>query len=113
VPLPDLETRKQLLRITLDPNICVLTEEELDRVSHETEGYSGSDLASLCKEAAMRPVRELSSAQLAVVDVQSLRSLTAADLSGSMSVVKPSVPANVLKNFEDWNAKFGSDVSSL
>ena len=113
VPLPDHQTRRQLLQITLDPKICALSEDELDQVATATEGYSGSDLASLCKEAAMRPVRELSSDQLAVVDVQSLRTLTSADVLGSMSVVKPSVQAGVLKSFESWNAEFGSDISSV
>lgn len=113
VPLPDHRTRKKLLQITLDPQICVLNESELDEVSNATEGYSGSDLTSLCKEAAMRPVRELSSDQLAVVDVKSLRTLTCADILGSMSVVKPSVQASVLQGFESWNAEFGSDMASV
>lgn len=113
VPLPDYQTRKQLLQITLDPQICVLSDDELDQVATATDGYSGSDLTSLCKEAAMRPVRELSSDQLAVVDVQSLRALTSTDVLASMSVVRPSVQASVLKSFESWNAEFGSDMNSV
>jgi SpoVK/Ycf46/Vps4 family AAA+-type ATPase len=113
VPLPDHVTRRKLLQITLDPEICVLSDDELDEIASATEGYSGSDLTSLCKEAAMRPVRELSSDQLAVVDVQSLRTLTSVDVLASMSVVKPSVQASVLKSFEAWNSEFGSDMTSL
>lgn len=35
-----------------------LSAEELDSISLETEGWSGSDLESLTREAAMAPVRE-------------------------------------------------------
>lgn len=30
---------------------------DIDRVVHNTDGYSGSDIRALCREAAMVPIR--------------------------------------------------------
>merc|ERR1711907_258667 len=83
VPLPDEEARKGLI-INLFKKHSVscsnssvlssmisflfsgegswyLSEDEFEFLIRKTEGYSGSDLSAMCKEAAMGPVRELSS----------------------------------------------------
>eukprot|EP00892_Ulva_mutabilis_P006825 jgi/Ulvmu1/4514/UM002_0240.1 len=113
VPLPDLSTRLQLLHITLQSQVGQLSGDDLQAVADATAGYSGSDMASLCKEAAMRPIRELSCAQLQTVDLQQLREMNREDLLGAMKIVKPSVPQGVLKEFQEWNDEFGSDLKSL
>lgn len=113
VPLPDLSTRLQLLHITLDNQGGHLSTADLQQVAEATDGYSGSDMASLCKEAAMRPIRELSCAQLQTVDLQQLRQMNRDDLLSAMKIVKPSVPQGVLTDFKEWNEEFGSDLRSL
>lgn len=35
-----------------------MTEADFDRIAHETDGYNGSDLLSVSRQAAMGPVRE-------------------------------------------------------
>ena len=39
--------------------ICVYdtSEEQITEISNNTEGYSGSDMANLCKAAVMGPIR--------------------------------------------------------
>lgn len=113
VPLPDRATRAALLAITLTATVTSLTEAELAQVAEATAGYSGSDVASVCKEAAMRPVRELRLEELATVKLDALRPLARADFEKAMAVVKASVPANALAQYEQWNAKFGMHMSSL
>lgn len=113
MPLPDLSTRLQLLHITLDNQGGQLSAADFQQVAESTRGYSGSDMASLCKEAAMRPIRELSCAQLQTVDLQQLRQMNRDDLLSAMRIVKPSVPQSVLKAFQEWNDEFGSDLKSL
>lgn len=57
VTLPDLETRMKLLKKLLSKQSCVLTPQELKRLATLTEGYSGSDLTALAKDAALGPIR--------------------------------------------------------
>jgi SpoVK/Ycf46/Vps4 family AAA+-type ATPase len=113
VPLPDTPTRAALLAVTLAGQATSLSEAELVRIADATAGYSGSDVASLCKEAAMRPVRELAPEELAAVDAATLRPIGARDFGKAMEVVKTSVPAAALAQYESWNAKFGMQMSSL
>ena len=41
-----------------------MSEEELQSVVQRTDGYSGADVANLCKEAALGPIRSL---QVAII----------------------------------------------
>jgi SpoVK/Ycf46/Vps4 family AAA+-type ATPase len=36
-----------------------LTEDDVVAIGAKSEGYSGADMATLCKEAAMGPIRSL------------------------------------------------------
>lgn len=67
VDLPTAEARQAMFRHYLPPvlqnqaegSFELRTEIDYDRVSALTEGYSGSDIRLVCKEAAMRPVRQI------------------------------------------------------
>ena len=55
--MPNRVMRKVLLKKLLLKNDCRLNEKELDRIAELTEGYSGSDLMNLAKDAALGPIR--------------------------------------------------------
>lgn len=57
VTLPDMETRADLLKKLLAKQSCCLNTSELKRLATLTEGYSGSDLTALAKDAALGPIR--------------------------------------------------------
>lgn len=57
VTLPDHVTRIVLLRRLLSRHFNPLSQEELQRLATLTEGYSGSDLTGLAKDAALGPIR--------------------------------------------------------
>ncbi|PNH10395.1 Katanin p60 ATPase-containing subunit A-like 2 [Tetrabaena socialis] len=62
VPLPDAAARAAYLRaVLLRPELAGhrLGGADVAELAGLTEGYSGSDLSQLCREAAMQPVREL------------------------------------------------------
>ena len=119
VPLPDQEARRQMVSSFLAGRIgddC-----QIDDYAQQTEGYSGSDLRLVCKEAAMRPVRRLvqqleamesSRGGEAVPDseVQKLMGenrVTHDDVSLALKGTKPSAKLFADK-YRTWEANFGS-----
>ena len=56
IPLPDAEGRRQLLMINLKA-IKIADDIEWEKLVDMTDGYSGADLANVCREAAMMPLR--------------------------------------------------------
>lgn len=69
--------------------------------------YSGSDLADLCREAAMAPLRELGPA-VAHVAVDRVRAVALRDFTAALACTKPSVGHQQLQAYEDWTHQFGS-----
>jgi transitional endoplasmic reticulum ATPase len=57
VPIPDLEARKEILKIHLK-NKPLTKDVNVDQLAEKTEGYSGADLAALCNTAAMLVIKE-------------------------------------------------------
>lgn len=57
VRLPDLQTRELLLTRLLAKQGCSLGADALTRLAQCTDGYSGSDLTNLAKDAALEPIR--------------------------------------------------------
>jgi len=57
VDLPDTENRLKILKVILK-NEDLSTSVDLNEIARMTEGYSGSDLNSLCIAAAYQPIRE-------------------------------------------------------
>ena len=55
--MPELNTRKFLLAKLLYRHHSPLSAREIDRLARLTDGYSGSDLTSLAKDAALGPIR--------------------------------------------------------
>lgn len=56
IPLPDRRTRFELFKILLAGQNVDLAKEDVKEILDRSENYSGSDIKSLCKEAAMGPV---------------------------------------------------------
>ena len=57
IPMPDEHARHALLKHTLQGQPNKLRAADFARLVAATEGYSASDLAALCREAAMQPLR--------------------------------------------------------
>lgn len=57
VPVPDLEARKEILKIHLK-NKPLTKDVSADQLAEKTEGYSGADLAALCNTASMLVIKE-------------------------------------------------------
>ena len=59
LPPPDDLARQQLISHSLKEVKHSLSATDIARLGQITEGYSGSDLTQLVKEAALAPIREL------------------------------------------------------
>lgn len=60
IPLPDAKTREELFRKFLNSrNIELYPKMDYKELALKTEGYSGSDIKLVCKEALMSTVRKL------------------------------------------------------
>ncbi len=57
IGIPDATGRLEILRIHTK-NMKLAEDVDLEKIASETHGYVGSDLASLCSEAAMQQIRE-------------------------------------------------------
>ncbi|XP_045469744.1 spastin isoform X4 [Harmonia axyridis] len=110
VTLPDMETRMELLRKLLAKQGCSFSQQELKRLGTLTEGYSGSDLTALAKDAALGPIRELQPEQVRQMDPNAVRSLTMNDFLESLKRIRKSVSPHSLVAYEKWSLQYG-DVS--
>jgi len=58
IPTPDLEGRKQILRIHTAQK-PLADDVDIDELARKTDGYSGADLAALANEAVMLTIRKM------------------------------------------------------
>ncbi|KAI3631917.1 hypothetical protein MIR68_009753 [Amoeboaphelidium protococcarum] len=109
IPLPEAETRSQLLKQLLDKHKRhSVSASQLNAIVKKTEGYSCSDLNALAKEAALYPLREISLARLKLIKPEEIRNITAQDLIQAMDVIRPSVSSQDLTELSRWSQSFGS-----
>jgi vacuolar protein-sorting-associated protein 4 len=76
-------------------------------LSDYTAGYTAADIALLCREALMHPIRELDAeGALKNKDIQP-RAPSISDFLTSMESIKPSVSPKELTRYEEWKDQFG------
>jgi len=121
IPLPDIEGRIQLFRINMKG--CELDEDvDLDILAEKCDGYSGADVANVCRDAAMMSVRRImeearkkclgKDAIQAMLKEQkeSLRGTAVSmdDFLVALTKINKSVSGNDLQKYSDWMEEFGS-----
>ena len=110
VPLPTAESRISLLKSLLKNQNHNLEEREVSLLASQLEGYSGSDITALAREAAYGPIRELTPSQVMKVNPKSVRPIALCDFTYAQKKVRPSVSAETTGSYTEWNAKFGTIV---
>lgn len=106
IPLPEDETRATQLRTLLGHQKHSLDENDIQRLVELTDGFSGSDITALAKDAAMGPLRSLGEALLHM-SMDQIRPIQFVDFEASLVNIRPSVSKQGLKEFEDWAKEFG------
>uniref|UniRef100_A0A8D0BTZ7 Spastin n=1 Tax=Salvator merianae TaxID=96440 RepID=A0A8D0BTZ7_SALMN len=107
VSLPNEETRLRLLKNLLSKQGNPLTQKELAQLARMTEGYSGSDLTALAKDAALGPIRELKPEQVKNMSASEMRNIRLSDFIESLKKIKSSLNPQSLEGYVRWNRDFG------
>ncbi|XP_077139329.1 katanin p60 ATPase-containing subunit A-like 2 isoform X2 [Ranitomeya variabilis] len=118
VDLPCKEARESMIQQWLPPvnnsgGVELRTELQYSMLGEETEGYSGSDIKLVCKEAAMRPVRKvfhaLENHQPGSQDLPfiHLDTVTTSDFLEVLAHTKPSAKS-LAEKYNAWQREFES-----
>lgn len=57
IPLPDRAGRAHMFKLHIGDTPHCLSKEDFDALAGMSDGYSGSDLKTVCRDAIMEPVR--------------------------------------------------------
>eukprot|EP00043_Microstomoeca_roanoka_P006112 m.60317 g.60317 ORF g.60317 m.60317 type:complete len:238 (+) comp13278_c0_seq2:56-769(+) len=121
VDLPTHDARKAMFQHHLPPvvqdgkqgGIHLTASIDYGLVAERTEGYSGSDIRLVCKEAAMKPVRQIFDVLENLADEDDapsridLRPITTEDVLASIETTKPSA-AGLRDRYTEWQREFES-----
>mmetsp|Transcript_18288 Transcript_18288/g.52331 ORF Transcript_18288/g.52331 Transcript_18288/m.52331 type:complete len:1286 (+) Transcript_18288:79-3936(+) len=123
VPLPDLETRTDIIDKTLADN-RLANDVNTTAIAQKLEGYTGSDIKELCREAIVQISHDQArlldqgfdedfeddeSNESAMAGLQRLRPCSQSDLMKAMSKIKRSVSdkGTELRRVMEWNEEYG------
>ncbi|XP_071244548.1 spastin-like isoform X1 [Salvelinus alpinus] len=112
VALPTEETRLKLVKNLLGKHGNPLTQKELSQLARMTEGYSGSDLTSLAKDASLGPIRELRPEQVRNMAANEVRNIRFSDFVESLKKIKKSVGPQTLDLYVRWNKDYGDTTGA-
>jgi len=107
IPLPEQGDRRVLICRLLQKNNHALTDQDLDKLSVDTHGFSGADLASLCTDAALGPLRQLG-AKAMTIAASEVPPINYKHFKKALRNTKPSVAQSDLSVYLEWNATYGS-----
>ncbi|TPX67526.1 hypothetical protein SpCBS45565_g03705 [Spizellomyces sp. 'palustris'] len=107
IPLPEAPTRAALIGALLQGHKHELSKTDLNRLVASTEGYSGSDITALAREASLGPIRELGD-RLMSTSADAIRPINLRDFATALNIIRPSVSPGSLKQYDTWNRSYGT-----
>ncbi|XP_074275295.1 ATPase family AAA domain-containing protein FIGL1 [Silene latifolia] len=111
IPLPSADARDWIVRNLLNKDgLFRLSTEDMAIICDITQGYSGSDMKNLVKDASMGPLRDAlrQGIEITRLNKEDMRPVTVQDFRDALQEVRPSVSPNELGVYENWNKQFGS-----
>ncbi|KAJ7020254.1 P-loop containing nucleoside triphosphate hydrolase protein [Mycena alexandri] len=136
IPLPGPEARRHMFELHVGDTPCVMAPKDYRMLADQTEGYSGSDISTIVRDALMQPVRKVLSAthfkrveedtkwtpcspgdpdavEKSWTDVDSDEllepPLKIADFLKSLSTTRPTVTESDIKRHDQWTKESGND----
>ncbi|MCE7749633.1 MAG: AAA family ATPase [Candidatus Heimdallarchaeota archaeon] len=107
IPLPDLPAREAIFLFNTK-GVELAEDADFEVLAEITEGYSGSDIAMVCREAIMTPIRELDMAGAIEDTSVAARAVTQDDFLEAIESISPSVSDDEIEKYDNWNEEFGS-----
>ncbi|CAH8849405.1 unnamed protein product [Trichobilharzia szidati] len=108
IPLPNRNARKEIVQRLLRQNHHTLNEADFWDIADRADGYSGADMANLCREAAMGPIRSLTIEAIQQIACEEVRPVELADFYAAFRQVRASVSSDDLEQYLKWNSQYGS-----
>ncbi|XP_045775498.1 katanin p60 ATPase-containing subunit A-like 2 [Maniola jurtina] len=108
IPLPDFKTREELFETFLNSkSIELVPKVNFQELAAKTEGYSGSDVKLVCKEALMSSVRKMLPSMGGKNYTNRKDKISLSDILTAIEKTKP-VSKNLSKRHEEWQNEMGS-----
>ncbi len=108
VGLPSPEGRAKIFKlgtkgVDVDPDV------DFEKLGEMTEGYTGSDIATICREVVMLPIRELDTKGALVTGNGdfNVRPVNMEDFVKTIKKIKPVVSQKEISRFLKWKEEFG------
>ena len=92
VSLPDIEARKEIFRVHISKMRFEETSFDIDSLAAQTEGYSGAEIAAVCREAAMNALRQNPPAD----------KISQQHLYDALNIIKPRTSQSLLQWYETF-----------
>ncbi|KND02429.1 AAA family ATPase VPS4 [Spizellomyces punctatus DAOM BR117] len=135
IPLPDVNARAKMFQLNVGSTKCSLQSNHYRQLADRTDGYSGSDIAVVVRDALMEPVRKVQTAthfkqigggkwmpcspgeygavekSWTVLEGHELEEppLTEHDFIRAVSMARPSVNAADILQYTKWTEEFGQE----
>lgn len=106
ISLPEAEARSTMFKIHTKG--VPLENVDFDLLGAVSIGYSGADVALVCREALMTPIREMDAGGLLENKELKPRDPGMIDFESALERIRPSVAPNELEKYSEWEEKFGN-----
>ena len=119
IPLPNKIGREQMFHINFK-GIKLSNDVDIDTLVQKTEGYSGHDISSVCREASLMNMRKKLMNENGTMDILEMANnkenflndleapVSQNDILIAIKNISKSVSSNDVKKFEEWTKMFAS-----
>ena len=101
----DEEGRFEFIKKVINRVETNLSDEDIKEIAKMTNDYSNSDLMELCREAAFKPVEELTNEEIMKLD--KFRPIVKKDLVDAAHKIRGTLSKKVKEDLRKWNEQFG------
>lgn len=107
VPIPELEARVRIFEIHTK-GIELAEDVDFNLLGEKTKGYAGSDIALICREASLTPIRELdASGAIRNTEIKA-RPVKLQDFIKGIENIHSVISPQELQRYLDWDETYGS-----